>query len=161
MQPSRFSVERVLLFYLILLFCAVPLVELYLLFALAGQIGPGTTFLIVIGTGIVGAALARWQGFSILRRIQHELNHQRMPTTSLVDGAMILLAGALLLTPGILTDLFGFSLLVPPVRAVYRRLIMGALKKHVKVHVSGMPTGYARPTGDEIVDAKVVSSNKP
>jgi UPF0716 protein FxsA len=147
--------------YLILLFCAIPLVELYLLFALADKIGPGATFLIVIGTGIVGATLAKLQGFYILRRIQDELAHQRMPTASLVDGAMILFAGALLLTPGILTDLFGFSLLLTPIRAVYRRFITAYLKKHVQVHVSSRASEFVGPGRDEIIDAKVVSANKP
>jgi UPF0716 protein FxsA len=147
--------------YLILLFCAVPLVELYLLFALAGRIGPGPTFLLVIGTGIIGATLAKLQGFHILRRIQVELANQRMPTTSLVDGAMILMAGALLLTPGILTDLFGFSLLLPPVRAVYRQLITSYLRKHVQVHVAGMSSeSVGRGGRDEIIDAQVVSTSK-
>jgi UPF0716 protein FxsA len=150
-----------LLGYLILLFCTVPLVELYLLFALAGRIGPGPTFLIVIGTGIVGATLAKFQGFQILRRIQAELDHQRMPTTSLVDGGMILVAAALLLTPGIFTDLFGFSLLIPPIRAVYRRLLTRYLRHRVEVHVTGMPAGHPAAPRDEIIDAKVVSSNEP
>ena len=70
-----------MLAYLILLFCLVPFIELYLLFALAGQIGPATTLAIVIATGVIGASLARWQGFQVLEQIQREISQQRMPAS--------------------------------------------------------------------------------
>ncbi len=157
---SRIDLEKAavctMLGILILLFCVVPFVELYLLFALSGEIGAGWTLMIVVSTGVVGASLARMQGFQVLQKIQTELSGQRMPTISLVDAAMILVAGALLLTPGILTDLFGFSLLIPPIRAVYRRGLIWYFRRHVRVEVVGTHSQQPRP-GDQIIEAKVIS----
>ena len=97
---------------LLLLFTVVPLIELFLLVKLGTMIGIGATVLIVICTGILGAWLARWQGLGVLR----------LPADALIDGLLILIAGAVLLTPGLITDAFGFLLLVPQGRAVVRRL---------------------------------------
>lgn len=102
---------------LVLLFIAVPLVELFLLIRIGTVIGPVPTIALVIVTGILGASLARSQGFKTLQKIQNELAAGRIPTGELLDGLMILAGGIVLLTPGILTDLFGFSLMLPPVRA--------------------------------------------
>ncbi len=140
---------------LILLFCVVPLVELWLLFVVAHQTSALFTLLLVIGTGVLGASLARWQGFQVLRRIEDELSAQRLPTSSVVDAAMILVAGLLLLTPGILTDLLGFSLLVPPMRALYRRWLVGYFKQRVRMHTVEFDF-QARPAQDEIIDVQVI-----
>ncbi len=146
---------------LILLFCVVPFVELWLLLTVAHQTSPLFTLLLVVGTGIVGASLARWQGFQVLRRIERESSAGRMPATALVDGAMILAAGLLLLTPGILTDLFGFSLLIPPVRAIYRRLAIRYFKNRVKFQQVDVGGFDPRTTGqDEIIDVQVIDSRR-
>lgn len=105
-----------MLIRLLLLFTVVPLVELWLLLRLHDLTSLGVTLGLVILTGIVGAALAKRQGLATLGRIRDELGAGRMPTTALQDGLLILLAGALLVTPGLLTDAFGFSLLFPPAR---------------------------------------------
>lgn len=81
---------------------------------------------VVILTGFVGATLARWQGLRTLARIQGELASGRMPGDELADGALILLAAALLVTPGFLTDLLGAFLLIPPTRRLFR----GALRRY-------------------------------
>ena len=107
---------------LLLLFTVVPLIELFLLVKLGTMIGIGATVLIVICTGILGAWLARWQGLGVLRRLTEDLNKGRLPADALIDGLLILIAGAVLLTPGLITDAFGFLLLVPQGRAVVRRL---------------------------------------
>ncbi len=106
--------------WLLLAFIVMPLTELYLLVRLSTVVGLGPTILIVVVTGIVGAALARTQGLMALVSIQRDLQEGRMPAGSLLDGVMILAAGLLLVTPGLLTDLTGFLLLVPPVRAALR-----------------------------------------
>lgn len=106
--------------YLLLLFIGMPVLELYLLVRLSQLVGFGTALLIVIGTGMLGAWLARQQGLQTLAGIQQELNEGRMPAGRLLDGVLILLAAAVLITPGLLTDIAGFALLLPPVRAVVR-----------------------------------------
>ena len=137
-------------FYLLLLFTLVPFVELALLLWLAGQVGWLETLLLVIATGILGATLARWQGLQTMFRIQREMQAGRMPGDALVDGALILVAGAVLLTPGILTDAFGFALLVPPIRNAMKRAAKGWFKKHVQVQL------HASGPGPHVVDADVI-----
>jgi len=113
---------------LIFLFVLLPLAELCLLLKFAQLTSPGWTMLLVVVTGLVGYWLARSQGLRTYHRIQSDLAAGQMPTDALLDGMMIFLAGAFLLTPGILTDLAGFSLLVPLSRSYYRRLILGWVK---------------------------------
>jgi UPF0716 protein FxsA len=114
---------------LLLLFTVVPLVELFLLVKLGTVIGIGPTVLIVICTGVLGAWLARWQGLGVLRRISDDLAAGRLPADALIDGLLIFVAGAVLLTPGLITDAFGFFLLIPPGRAVVRRTIAAWLEQ--------------------------------
>ena len=117
-------------FALLLLFTIVPFIELYLLLVIGARIGALTTIMIVILTGIVGASLARIQGFKVLRDIQLATQAGQMPGTELIHGALVLIGGLLLLTPGFLTDLFGFSLLFPPSRKIYvNRMIQYFLRK--------------------------------
>lgn len=155
-----------MIFYLLLLFTVVPLVELALLIWIGQQTSLLFTIGLVLLTGFVGAALARWQGWQTVARIQRELADNKMPTDALIDGLFILLAGAMLITPGILTDLVGFSFLVPPLR----RLVRGQMKKwfihqmHVQtVHFSDSPTtgpDARRPGGgDRIIDAEVITKH--
>jgi len=108
---------------LLLLFTVVPLVELFLLVKLGTVVGVGPTIGLVIFTGVLGAWLARQQGLGVLRRLRVELAEGRLPAGALIDGLLILVAGAVLLTPGLLTDALGFVLLVPPSRAVVRRIV--------------------------------------
>jgi UPF0716 protein FxsA len=110
-----------MLLNLLILFTVVPIVELALLIQIGKVIDVGPTIGLILLTGIIGATLARHEGLRTLRQIRNELNAGRMPGTQLVDALMILVAGALLITPGILTDCVGFALLLPPVRALMRR----------------------------------------
>jgi UPF0716 protein FxsA len=102
-----------MLLRLFLLFTVVPLMELYLLIRLGAYLGVLDTLAIVISTGIVGGLLARSQGLAVLNRIRMELAEGRIPAESLFDGVMILVAGVLLITPGLLTDSLGLCLLIP------------------------------------------------
>ena len=102
--------------YLIVLFIGLPIIELALLFELHGVVGFLPTVLLVLLTGIAGAALVRRQGLSILLSIQKEFNNGNLPAPQMMDGVMILIAGTLLVTPGLITDVVGFSLLIPVVR---------------------------------------------
>lgn len=108
---------------LLLLFIAVPVVELVLLIEIGQRIGTLTTVVLIVSTGIIGASLARQQGLSALARLRGDLNQGRMPADALVDGVLILLAGAVLITPGVLTDIVGFVCLVPACRRWLKRLL--------------------------------------
>ena len=102
-----------MLLRLFLLFTVIPLVELYLLIRLGAYLGVVDALAIVISTGIVGGLLARSQGLAVLNQIRMELDEGRIPAHSLFDGVMILVAGVLLITPGLLTDGLGLCLLIP------------------------------------------------
>lgn len=96
------------------------MVELALLIEIGKRIGLLPTLALIVVTGIVGAALARQQGLEVLERLRGELGRGTLPTDALVDGALVLMAGAVLLTPGVLTDLFGFLCLIPASRKYIR-----------------------------------------
>ena len=120
------------MFYrLLLLFTVVPFIELTILLEVGQYIGVSSTLLIIILTGIVGAALARVQGFTVLQRIRQDIQMGRMPTDPLIDGLFILSAALLLLTPGFLTDLVGFFLLSPFGRNFLRRRVREYIQKKV------------------------------
>ena len=140
---------------LLLLFVVVPSVELALLLVIAAYTSWQLTLVLVILTGILGANLARLQGWQTYLRIQHELNAGRLPADALLDALMIFIAGALLITPGVLTDAFGFSLLVPRSRSVYRARLTRWLKSRFKIETFTPPeTSCSR--GDQIIDSYVV-----
>ncbi len=101
---------------LFLVFLAVPLAELYLLIQIGGVIGAGWTVVLVVGTALLGAFLVRAQGVSTIRRVQQNIERGQLPAMELLEGLALLVAGALLLTPGFFTDAVGFLLLTPPLR---------------------------------------------
>ena len=128
---------------LLLLFIVVPALELALIIQVGIHLGTWPTLALIVFTGIVGAYLARLQGLSVLTRAQEQMSRGELPAGSLVDGVMILVAGALLMTPGILTDAVGFSLLVPALRNRIKEVVLLRFRKAVEenrvhVHVSGM-----------------------
>jgi UPF0716 protein FxsA len=108
---------------LVALFILVPLIEVLLLIKIGEWVGFGPTILLVVVTGFIGASLARQQGFKVWSRIQTELQAGRMPAADVIDGLLILIGGIVLLTPGLLTDLCGFALMIPPVRRWIRILL--------------------------------------
>jgi UPF0716 protein FxsA len=117
---------------LALLFVLVPLAELALLVRLGQFLGLWPTLGLVVATGFAGAALARAEGLRAVRRVQAELAEGRVPGTALLDGLGILVGGALLLTPGLLTDVAGFLLLLPPTRRWLRGRVQRALERRVE-----------------------------
>jgi UPF0716 protein FxsA len=130
------------LHYLIALFIGLPIIELALLFELHGIVGFLPTVLLVLLTGVAGAALVRRQGISILLKIQQELSIGNLPAPQMIDGVMVLISGALLVTPGLITDVAGFLLLVPYVREKIRMLLKKQFEakiqsNYVKVNVRG------------------------
>jgi UPF0716 protein FxsA len=114
---------------LLLLFVALPAAELALLIEVGKRIGTGATLALIVATGIVGASLARRQGLDVLGVVRRETAAGRLPASTLIDGVLILLAGALLVTPGILTDAFGFLCLVPAFRRLVKRELLRRLER--------------------------------
>ena len=108
---------------LLLLFIVVPIVELAIIIKVGSSMGVLTTVVLLVAVSVVGAWLVKFQGLGVMRRISEQLSRGEMPTTELVNGGMILFAGALMLTPGFLTDAVGLALLLPPVRAVVRPVL--------------------------------------
>lgn len=120
---------------LFLLFTLIPFIELVLLIKLASLHGWGFTIALILFTGLIGTMLVRWQGFMIMQQIREEMSRGKPPTDSLLDGAMILVAGALLITPGILTDMIGFLLLWPLFRSLVRKAIRQTIMQKAKFTV--------------------------
>ncbi len=137
---------------ILLAFIAVPLIEIALFITIGGWIGLWPTLVIVLLTAIAGTALVRSQGAHALAELQRSLNELRDPSEPLAKGAMVLFAGALLLTPGFFTDAVGFALLVPAVQArVYRYL-------RSRIRVQAARRGHPRPEGprarDTVIDGQ-------
>ena len=118
--------------YLMALFVGLPLIELWVLLVVGSRIGWLPTIFLVVVTGVIGASLARAQGLQTIAAIQRDMASGIMPAPRLMDGVMILLAGAMLITPGILTDGMGFLLLVPATRQMIRNYLRIKLEKKLR-----------------------------
>lgn len=126
----------------------VPILEIGVFILIGGQIGVFPTLAMILVTAVIGTGLLRWQGFSLIRRIQTELNANRVPGRDLAHGAMLLVAGVLLLTPGFVTDAIGFLLFVPPFRDVLFAFLAARLADSVVLQTGpGGPGGPTRPGG--------------
>lgn len=139
-----------MLLRLLLLFTLVPLAELALLVWLDRRTSLGITLAVVLSTGFLGAALARWQGLKVWTAFRAELAAGRLPANAAIDGLLVLVAAAFLLTPGLLTDTAGFLLLVPAVRAFVRPRLLARLRRKVEVRMRG----FRGPGGGEVLDAE-------
>ncbi|MBV7411025.1 FxsA family protein [Maritimibacter sp. DP1N21-5] len=143
---------------LLLLFIAIPLIEIGLFIQIGGLIGLWPTLLIVLVTAIIGSYLVRQQGLLALNQVADSFNQLRNPAEPMAHGAMILFAGALLLTPGFFTDTVGFLLLVPGIRGWAFR----EMRKRVKVQSSFTvhstmrgSDGRGRPSQDDgVIDGE-------
>lgn len=110
-----------MLIRLFILFAVIPVIEIYLLIKVGSLIGALPTVALLLSISLAGAWLVRHQGFEILRRTQAELSQGRLPAAELLDGAMALVGGVLLLTPGFFTDLLGLLFLIPFTRSVIKQ----------------------------------------
>ncbi len=117
---------------LLLLFIVVPVVELILLITLGQWLGTLPTIGLIIFTGVLGAYLVKQQGVQVLAQLRAQLRGGQLPAGPLLDGAMVLVAGALLMTPGILTDTIGLLCLIPASRRVIRRFIWSRLERAIR-----------------------------
>jgi len=125
-----------------ILFLAVPIAEIYLLIKVGNIIGVFPTILAVIGTAVIGAFLLRQQGLSTLTRFQNNMAAGQLPATEMMEGLLLLIGGALLMTPGFFTDTMGFLCLIPPTR----KIIVHFLIKRSIIKMSGASASYSSTT---------------
>ncbi len=136
--------------WLLIAFITVPIIEIALFIQVGGFIGLWPTLLIVVITAVLGTYLVRTQGIMVLNQVRSSFSDLRDPTEPLVHGAMILFAGALLLTPGFFTDAVGFSFLIPGVRqAAYR-----AIRARVSVQTFGTTGPQPRPRDSDVIEGE-------
>lgn len=130
---------------LIALFIIVPLAELYLILKVGDAIGAVWTILLLAADSVLGSVLLRTQGRAVWARFNTTLAEGKMPHREVIDGVLVIFGGAFLITPGFLTDIVGLTLLIPPTRAVVRRLVVRRLGRRVAV-------GSTRPRGRSDVE---------
>jgi len=121
-----------MLYKLVLLFVVTPLVELALLVYLGTIIGILYTILIVAATGLIGALLAKNQGLATFSRIRSSIERGVLPAEELFQGVLILIGGLLLLTPGLITDLVGFAVLIPRTRNIVAKWLRGLIQRKIQ-----------------------------
>lgn len=146
---------------LLILFIGIPLIELILFMQIGSRIGIPATIATIVLTGIIGASLTRRQGLQVFTRYQKALAEGRMPHEEVIEGLMILVAGAVLLTPGFLTDAIGFALLVPTVRAAVRGLAAKYLKGKVEVRVANAGVEFPGTNPTSTVQGGDASRKRP
>ena len=146
---------------LFLLFTVVPLIELYLLIGIGRFLGPGPTIALVLLTGALGAWFARLEGARVIRRWQEAMARQQLPKDGVIDGFLIFIGGVMLITPGILTDIAGLSMVMPPTR----RVIAGFVRRwfeqqvatgRVQMYAPGYNPGVTRGPGVIDIEGEVV-----
>jgi len=160
LDESTFRAKKnSVLFKLLILFITVPFVELALLLYIADLTDWRFTLALVVITGVVGSVLARSQGWRTYRQIQSELGTGRLPAQSMLDAVMIFVAGALLLTPGVLTDIFGLSLLIPPCRAFYRKRLVHWFKTRFSIQTMNRGDRQSPDSRSQVIDSYVIDSS--
>ncbi len=132
------------MFLLVLLFIIVPIAELYVIIQVGGAIGVVPTLAILVGDALLGSFLLRHQGRAAWVRFNRALNEGRMPHKEVLDGVLIIFGGALLLTPGFLTDIVGLILLIPPTRAGVRAFLTRLVRGRVSMGPRAGMWGYGR-----------------
>lgn len=151
--------------WLFALFLAVPLIEITLFIQIGGLIGLWPTLAIVVLTAVIGTSLVRTQGALALGQLRGSLNELRDPTEPLAHGAMILVAGVLLLTPGFFTDACGFALLIPPIRAAAFRFVKSKVtvaRFEYGQPQNGRPQPQAhRPGAGDVIDGEYREVDPP
>jgi UPF0716 protein FxsA len=131
------------------LFLLIPLLEIYLLIKVGSQIGALATVFLVVFTAVLGALLLRHQGLYTYAKVQQATARGELPTMAMLEGLVLLICGAMLLTPGFFTDALGFLGLVPPLR---RALILKVLERGV-IHAQQAPPGQ-RPPGQRTIEGE-------
>jgi UPF0716 protein FxsA len=133
---------------LVALLIIVPVVELFVIVQVAQWIGVWETLFLLVAVSLLGAWMVKIQGIGVIRRIGEDLSNRRVPAGGIVDGALLLVAGTLLLVPGFLTDILGLILLVPIARLGIRKGLIGRwTRKYLPVTVRSRPVPPRPPTG--------------
>lgn len=130
---------------LLLLLIVVPLVELYVIIQVGQAIGVLWTIALLLADSVLGGVLMRSQGRRAWRRFTTTMSEGRVPAKETLDGALVIFGGAFLMTPGFVTDIFGFTLLAPPTRAAIRALLLRRFSAGMAFAVRGGPFGGAGP----------------
>ncbi|MDG1852748.1 MAG: FxsA family protein [Verrucomicrobiales bacterium] len=145
---------------LLILFISVPIIELFLLIEVGKKISWELTVLIIFITAIIGARLTKIQGSQTIRNVQSALRMGKIPHREVLDGLMILVAGAILLTPGFLTDFVGFCLLIPKLRSYLREFLKNFLKNKMIVRTSAgfnqNKTASNWENNESVIDAEII-----
>jgi UPF0716 protein FxsA len=141
---------------LILLFIVVPIAELYVIIQVGQAIGALPTIAILIADSVIGSLLLRSQGRLAWRRFNAALQEGRVPAREVLDGALVIFGGAFLITPGFLTDVIGVFLLLPPTRAVARRMLVGVFSRRFVVAAR-----RRRPASSRDVEGTAVEVDPP
>ncbi|MFN0021929.1 MAG: FxsA family protein [Pirellulaceae bacterium] len=140
---------------LFLLLTILPLIELALLLLMGKYISVWFTLAFVLLTGLAGAILLRHQGIQTFRNIQRDLAEKRMPTDSLLDGVFIAVAAILLILPGVTTDIVGMTILIPPLRKLYKIWLVRWFKSKFQLR------GFTAPARTEVIDSHIVDAREP
>ena len=147
-------------FKLLILFISVPIIELFLLIEVGKKISWELTVLIIFITAIIGARLTKTQGSQTIRNVQSALRLGKIPHREVLDGLMILVAGAILLTPGFLTDFVGFCLLIPKLRSYLQKFLKNFLKNKMIVRKNAVfnqnktTSNWAKD--ESVIDAEII-----
>ena len=144
------------------LFLIVPLLEIAVLIQVGEVIGVWNTIALLIVVSIAGAVLAKREGVAVWRKFRATLDRGQIPSTEILDGVLVIFAGALLLTPGFITDILGISLLLPPSRAVVRRALVRSSRWLIaKRFPISVPLDMARRRRAKTVKARRVQNDAP
>jgi UPF0716 protein FxsA len=150
----------------IIAFIAIPAAEIYVIVLVGGAIGLWPTVALLLADAVLGAWIVRHQGRSTWRRFRLALEEGRMPAREVLDGGLVIAGGAFLITPGFLTDIVGLVLILPPTRALVRRILIKRLTGGLAVRVwSSRPAGFGRsaqrPPAPYDVDGTAVDADPP
>lgn len=149
-----------------LLFIVIAIAEIYVLIGVGGLIGTMPTIMLVLLTGIIGVSMLKKQGFSVFSRLQEKMRQGQAPAQEMVEGILLIIAGAFLITPGFVTDIIGFLWLIPPTRQYFAKILV----KTGMFKVQGMAAGasfnqgqdpFGRSTGNDRDGAGSAQNNEP
>lgn len=135
-------------FKLFLMFTVIPFIEVTLLLQLSKYLGVGSTIFMVLFSGVVGAYFVRREGFSIWFKLQKELQEGQVPSDQIFNGLLLLIAGIVLVTPGLLTDMLGYFLIIPYTREIVKKIIVN----HIKKKYTTVSNNFAETTTYETIE---------
>ncbi len=146
-----------MLIKLIILFSIIPIIELAILIQVGTYAGVLFTVLLVALTGVVGVSLAKIQGLLVITKIKRDLNQGKIPADDLIGGLLILIGGVFLLTPGLLTDITGFALILPGSRYFFTKILKNKFKKYIGKHITSHQFGFS--SGSEKKETEIDNDN--